>query len=29
MEKRTLGRTGMQVTALGYGGAEIGFQKAD
>lgn len=29
MEKRTLGRTGMQVTALGYGGAEIGFQKAE
>jgi len=26
VEKRTLGRTGMSVTALGYGGAEIGFQ---
>ena len=26
MEKRTLGKTGMQVTVLGYGGAEIGFQ---
>ena len=26
MEKRTLGKTGMAVTVLGYGGAEIGFQ---
>src|ERR1051326_7626106 len=26
MEKRTLGNTGMAVTVLGYGGAEIGFQ---
>lgn len=26
MEKRQLGKTGMRVTALGYGGAEIGFQ---
>lgn len=26
MEKRTLGKTGMQVTVLGYGGAEIGFR---
>ena len=26
MEKRTLGKTGMNVTVLGYGGAEIGFQ---
>jgi aryl-alcohol dehydrogenase-like predicted oxidoreductase len=28
MEKRTLGRTGMNVTALGFGGAEIGFENA-
>ena len=28
MEKRTLGRTGMDVTILGFGGAEIGFQGA-
>lgn len=28
MEKRTLGNTGMQVTALGFGGAEIGFRGA-
>jgi aryl-alcohol dehydrogenase-like predicted oxidoreductase len=28
MEKRTLGETGMEVTALGFGGAEIGFEKA-
>lgn len=27
METRKLGRTGLQVTALGYGGAEIGFQR--
>jgi aryl-alcohol dehydrogenase-like predicted oxidoreductase len=27
MEKRTLGKTGMDVTVLGYGGAEIGFQQ--
>ena len=26
MEKRTLGKTGMAVTVLGYGGAEIGFR---
>lgn len=26
MEKRTLGKTGMTVTVLGYGAAEIGFQ---
>jgi aryl-alcohol dehydrogenase-like predicted oxidoreductase len=26
MEKRTLGKTGMGVTVLGFGGAEIGFQ---
>jgi aryl-alcohol dehydrogenase-like predicted oxidoreductase len=29
MEKRTLGKTGMSVTVLGYGGAEIGFEKAE
>jgi aryl-alcohol dehydrogenase-like predicted oxidoreductase len=28
MEKRTLGKTNMLVTALGFGGAEIGFQEA-
>jgi aryl-alcohol dehydrogenase-like predicted oxidoreductase len=28
MEKRTLGRTGMCVTVLGFGGAEIGFEHA-
>jgi aryl-alcohol dehydrogenase-like predicted oxidoreductase len=26
MEKRTLGKTGMDVTVLGFGGAEIGYQ---
>ena len=26
MEKRTLGKTGMDVTILGFGGAEIGFE---
>ena len=26
MEKRTLGKTGMDVTILGFGGAEIGYQ---
>ena len=26
MEKRTLGNTGMDVTVLGFGGAEIGYQ---
>src|SRR3954468_19583492 len=26
MEKRTLGKTGMEVTVLGFGSAEIGFQ---
>ncbi len=26
MEKRTLGRTGMSITVLGFGGAEIGFE---
>jgi aryl-alcohol dehydrogenase-like predicted oxidoreductase len=29
MEKRRLGGTGMDVTVLGFGGAEIGFEKAD
>lgn len=28
MEKRLLGRTGMEVTVLGFGGAEIGFESA-
>ena len=28
MEKRALGKTGMSVTVLGYGGAEIGFENA-
>lgn len=28
MEKRVLGRTGMDVSILGFGGAEIGFQNA-
>jgi aryl-alcohol dehydrogenase-like predicted oxidoreductase len=29
MEKRTLGRTGMAVTVIGFGGAEIGYQGVD
>lgn len=29
MEKRAYGKTGMQVSVLGFGGAEIGFQGAD
>jgi aryl-alcohol dehydrogenase-like predicted oxidoreductase len=29
MEKRTLGKTGMAVTVLGFGSAEIGYQKVD
>ena len=28
MERRPLGRTGLEVSALGFGGAEIGFQNA-
>ncbi len=28
MEKRTLGKTGLEITALGFGAAEIGFQDA-
>ncbi|MGC4042278.1 MAG: aldo/keto reductase [Armatimonas sp.] len=28
MEKRLLGQTGMEVSALGFGGAEIGFERA-
>lgn len=29
MEKRVLGKTGIEVSALGFGGAEIGFSRAD
>jgi hypothetical protein len=29
MEKRTLGKTGMNVSVLGFGGGEIGFQGVD
>jgi hypothetical protein len=29
MERRTLGRTGLEVSILGFGGAEIGFEGAD
>src|SRR5437660_12846605 len=29
MEKRQLGKTDMHVTVLGFGGAEIGFERAE
>jgi aryl-alcohol dehydrogenase-like predicted oxidoreductase len=29
MEKRALGRTGLEVTVLGFGGSEIGYEQAD
>jgi aryl-alcohol dehydrogenase-like predicted oxidoreductase len=29
LEKRRLGRTGLEVTVLGFGGAEVGFQSAE
>jgi aryl-alcohol dehydrogenase-like predicted oxidoreductase len=29
IEKRQLGRTGMQVSVLGFGGSEIGYEQAD
>ncbi|MDF2440878.1 MAG: hypothetical protein JWN98_1862 [Abditibacteriota bacterium] len=29
MERRVLGRTGMEVSVLGFGGAEIGYEKAE
>lgn len=29
MERRTLGKTGMNVSVLGFGGAEIGFEQAN
>jgi aryl-alcohol dehydrogenase-like predicted oxidoreductase len=29
IERRTLGKTGMDVSVLGFGGAEIGFEKTD
>ena len=29
MQRTTFGKTGLQVTALGFGAAEVGFLKTD
>jgi aryl-alcohol dehydrogenase-like predicted oxidoreductase len=29
IERRRLGRTGLDVSVLGFGGSEIGFERAD